>query len=57
MQNDSHITVTKKMPSEPIKGPVPMKHRLRLGEDVLKNPQGVGMPSKKNEVGNARSAW
>lgn len=60
MQNDSHITGNHKAPAapkEPVKGPVPMRHRLRLGMDVLKDPQGKGMPSHKNELNSPRSGW
>lgn len=39
-------------------GPVPMRHRNRLGEDVINNPQGVGMPSTESKMGNGnRKSW
>ena len=39
-------------------GPVPMKHRNRLGQNVVDNPQGNGRPSTDLKIGNdARKTW
>lgn len=46
-------------PKEPVQGPVPMHHRLRLGQtDGVHNPQGAGNPSREPtpRAGN-RKGW
>ncbi len=37
---------------EDVPGPVPLRHRNRLGQDVIDNPQGTGKPSTKSTIQN-----
>lgn len=53
-QNDSHIQGQKPpgmVESRP-PGPVPLRHRMKLGEDVVNNPQDNGRPSTNLKVAN-----
>ncbi len=44
--------------SEKVSGPVPMHHRLKLGQDVLKDAQGAGAPSTRSTIANGgRNGW
>ena len=58
-KNTGQIKPTKGMPKEPISGPVPQHHRLRLGEgDGESNPNGVGNPSTKSTISNGgKQGW
>lgn len=59
-KQDSHIEGEGRAPvaeREDISGPVPRRHRGRLGMDVLDNPNGVGMPSKAPTISNGRKGW
>ena len=39
-------------------GPINMKKRMKMGLDVVDNPQGVGMPSKELRIANQdRKTW
>ncbi len=38
-------------------GPVPMHHRLKLGEDVINNPQGDGSPGGQQKGSTERKGW
>ena len=52
--NDSHIAgkATQKI-TEKTSGPVPMRHRNRLGATNLQeSPQGVGRVSTESKIGN-----
>lgn len=52
---DSHMDGTATLPKhgEDVKGPVPMRHRNRLGiKDLQSNPNGAGKPSTKDTVKN-----
>jgi hypothetical protein len=53
--NDSHIKGIASLPKygEVVKGPMPMRHRNRLGiKDLQSNPQGAGKPSVTPTVSN-----
>lgn len=59
--SDSHINSGKKI-SVPEKdlpsGPVPQKHRNRLGDaNGTSNPNGVGEPSKASSISNGNKGW
>lgn len=38
-------------------GPVPMSHRNRLGHDILRDPNGVGMPSTESKINGGKKTW
>lgn len=51
--NDSHIQGTASLAKhgEAVTGPVPMRHRNRLGcTDLQSNPQGAGKPPTDSKV-------
>lgn len=62
-REDSHITGQHKAPvtrEQRPPGPVPLHHRLRLGEakDGESNPFGDGSPSKVSTIANGgRKGW
>ena len=52
--NPSKLSVAK----EDIEGPTTIQHRNRLGLDVMKDPNGEGMPSTKPMIANQpRKGW
>lgn len=61
--NDSHVSKgSASVPRHADKdtsGPVPMRHRNRLGmTDLQANPQGAGKPSTTSKIGNGnRKSW
>lgn len=57
-KNEGHIpgAAPAKMNDKDTKGPVPMRHRNRLGHEVVSDPQGEGMPSRESEI-NGRKNW
>jgi hypothetical protein len=59
---DSHIKTNHgraASPKEPVHGPVPMHHRLKLGQtDGVTNPQGAGNPSTvPTATAGGRKTW
>lgn len=55
---EKHEGKTARMPHEDTKGPVPQRHRLKLGEaNGETNPYGNGEPSKVSTVQNSVKGW
>lgn len=59
-QNDSHLVGQKSAQrgEDRPAGPVPMHHRLKLGQSVVDDPQGDGRPSTEVKIANSgRKTW
>lgn len=59
MADDSPKTPNASAGKEPISGPVPMRHNMRLGKgDGVHNPQSAGDPSKVPTINNGgKKGW
>lgn len=60
-QNTSHLSTGQRpatVREDRAGGPVPLHHRLKLGENVVDDPQGVGRPSTDVKIANSgRKTW